>query len=117
MKEMNALIDTKNGCVCLIGSGGNKLEVSPGSNRHRFELSDGGNWMLPCSDSPDRGSWPARKLDGGLRYGHTLIVAKGDFFKHNVEFMRKAHEESANVSVVHGPDHVEPLLPQRGGVA
>ena len=50
MKAMSALIDTKNDCVYLCGPGGHNIELSPGSTRHELELSEGGHWMLPCSD-------------------------------------------------------------------
>ena len=89
MRAMNAIIGTKNDCVYLCGPGGYQIDLSPGSTRHENELSDGGHWMLPCSDCPEG---DAQRAD---RTG--LSFVEGDFFKNDAR-QKEDHEDNKNRS-------------------
>ncbi|MDA8582978.1 hypothetical protein N9L68_02070 [bacterium] len=53
LREHRSLIDCEHDCVLLVGPGCYQITLSPGSRRYPLEPSEGGHWMLPCSDYPD----------------------------------------------------------------
>jgi hypothetical protein len=50
LKDHNALIDTKTGKVVLVGEGGYKLQLSPGSRVIQCQLAPTGHLMMPISE-------------------------------------------------------------------
>ena len=52
LKTRRAVIDCFTGRMYLIGAGGYKLKLSPGSRELNLEASHSGHWLLPCTDWP-----------------------------------------------------------------
>ena len=49
LKRLRAVIDCYNAKLYLVGQGGYKMQLSPGSELHALEESHAGHLMLPCS--------------------------------------------------------------------
>ena len=52
LKQRRAIIDCFTGKMFLVGQGGYKLSLSPGSRSLDLYESHSGHWLLPCTDWP-----------------------------------------------------------------
>ena len=55
LRRMRALVDCWNDRLFLVGQGGYKLQLSPGSRNLELQQSNSGHLMLPCTDWPSNG--------------------------------------------------------------
>ena len=64
LKQRRALLDCFTGRLFLIGAGGYKLNLSPGSRELELEASHSGHWLLPCTDwEKTRKQYPTEAAD------------------------------------------------------
>ena len=52
LKRQRALMDCFTGKLYLVGSGGYRLQLSPGSRTRSLHESHSGHWIMPCTDWP-----------------------------------------------------------------
>ena len=78
LSELGAIIDCRNSAMHLIGHGGYKIELNPGSQKLNMERSPTGHYMLPCSEFS---SFRQHHAKSSYRDDRTTSYSVGSFFK------------------------------------
>ena len=52
LKKRRAVMDCFTGRLYVVGAGGYKMMLSPGSHEYKLHESHSGHWILPCTDWP-----------------------------------------------------------------